>query len=56
MKKKNWLTMRILKLYLIALFGYLIYRKKYRYPISILALKRINYIMSKYWLYRIVQL
>lgn len=45
---------RVLKLYFIAFTGWNKKRKRYRYPNSMLALKKLNYIFAKYTLYRML--
>jgi len=45
---------RVLKLYFIAFTGLNRYRKGYRYPDAILALKKLNYIFAKYTFYKIL--
>lgn len=46
----------VFRLYYIAFTGWNKKRNGYRYPDSILALKRLNYIFAKYTLYRILSL
>lgn len=45
---------RVVKLYLIAFTGWNKKKKGYRYPDSILALKKLNYIFAKYTFYKIL--
>lgn len=45
---------RVVRLYFIAYTGWGKYRNRYRYSNSILALKRLNIIFSKYTLYRML--
>lgn len=47
---------RVVRLYYIAYTGWNKKRNGYRYPDSILALKRLNYIFAKYTLYRMLSL
>lgn len=47
---------RVFLLYYIAYTGWNKKRNGYRYPDSILALKKLNYIFAKYTLYRMLSL
>lgn len=44
---------KVCYLYFLAYTGWCKYRKCYRYPLSILALKKLNFIFAKYTLYRL---
>lgn len=47
---------RVFRLYYIAFTGWNNKRNRYRYPDSILALKKLNYIFAKYTLYKMISL
>ena len=45
---------KVCYLYYLAFTGFNKYRKGFRYPIYILALKKLNYMFAKYFIYRIL--